>query len=254
MEEGHPHDPLADHVIGYPKLAARITLNIRNLLYMQAELANLEIKLDKLTKQDDVSKETNKKRYATHYGYLDNSHKDGDQAQYALTMKIRLKLRDYNLSDHLPLQVSQMNTIVSPDEFDLHDVQKFLGSDEMGPLALEGEDAYFWGSHASPKGFKRDIVTLAPRHKEDAFSKWIAERAMTIIKCFGRFMKPSKDFGEVVIYDSSILKGTFWIESMVASMLSIASIVVLIHLQSQTARLGTIAAFNRIDCFAVTAA
>ncbi|KAI8930810.1 hypothetical protein NX059_011833 [Plenodomus lindquistii] len=73
MEEGFTCDPLAEYVMGYPKLAARMLvrpetmilrkfsmLNIRTLLYMQAELASLEIKLDKLTRQDAASKTTNK--------------------------------------------------------------------------------------------------------------------------------------------------------------------------------------------------
>ncbi|KAH9878258.1 hypothetical protein J1614_003475 [Plenodomus biglobosus] len=166
------------------------------------------------------------------------------------------------------LQVSQLNALVPPDEYDLYNVQDFLGSEEMGPLALEGEDAYFWGSASSRKDYKHDIVTLKRRQKDDAFSKWIAERAMVMVKCCGVKLKPSKQHGEVVLYDSSILKGTFWLTSLVASILPIASIVVLVHLKSQTARLGTIAGFNvlitlclniftdakRIDCFAVTAA
>ncbi|KAI8930809.1 hypothetical protein NX059_011832 [Plenodomus lindquistii] len=117
-------------------------------------------------------------------------------------MEIGLKLRTYN---EMLLQVSQLNAIVSPDEYDLRDVQNFLGSKEMGPLALEGEDAYFWGSVASPKDFKHDMIALKHGPKEDAFSKWIAERAMSIIKCFGKAMKPNEEYGEVVIFDASFV-------------------------------------------------
>jgi len=138
----------------------------------------------------------------------------------------------------------------------------------MGPLALEGEDAYFWGSKAGPHDFKPDIIALKERQKLDTFSRWIAERAMTFIACLGKYRKPDKIHGEVVIYDSSILRATFWITSIIASMIPIASIVVLLHLHSQAARLGAIAGFNalislclnifteakRTDCFAVTAA
>lgn len=133
---------------------------------------------------------------------------------------------------------------------------------------MEGEDAYFWGSAAGRSDFKHDIVTLKQRQKGDAFSTWIAGRAMIIIKCFGKRLKPSMAHGEVVIYDSSIQKITFWVTSVVAGMLPIASVVVLFHLKSQFAKLGAIAGFNvlitlclnvftdatRTDCFAVTAA
>jgi len=109
MEAEPPHNPLADYVIGYPKLAARMamrpetsifrkfsTLNARNLLYMQAELANLEGKLDKLTRRDNASKEANKQRYATHFGFLAQSRMDTDQEQYQLVMLIRSRLKDYS--------------------------------------------------------------------------------------------------------------------------------------------------------------
>lgn len=164
--------------------------------------------------------------------------------------------------------MAQLNTIVPPNEYDLFNVQDFLGSEQMGPLAMEGEDAYFWGSVAARDDFKQDIITLKQRQKGDAFSTWVAERAMIIIKCLGKRLKPSAAHGEAVIFDSSIQKVTYWVTSIVAGMLPIASVVVLFHLKSQLARLGAIAAFNvlitlclniftnatRTDCFAVTAA
>jgi hypothetical protein len=73
---------------------------------------------------------------------------------------------------------------------------------------------------------------------------------------------------QVVIYDSSILKATFWSSSVIASRTPIASIAVVTHVESQTVKLGVIAAFNALltlylnifteatptDCFSITAA
>jgi hypothetical protein len=131
---------------------------------------------------------------------------------------------------------------------------------ETGKIALEGEDAFSWD--------KSDIITLKEREKDDAFSKWVAEQTLFILKFFGRWMKKSNVHGEVVIYDSSILRATFWIMSIFVSLLPIASILVLVHLKTLKAKLGTIAAFNvlisvcltyfanakRTDVFTVTAA
>ena len=104
-----PHDPLQDHVIGYPKLAARMgmrpetaifrkfsTLNARNLLYMQAELAGLECRLDQVTKQDSLSEKGDKRSYAKDFEYLHSSHRDGDREQLNLVLLIRTRLKEYS--------------------------------------------------------------------------------------------------------------------------------------------------------------
>jgi len=158
--------------------------------------------------------------------------------------------------------------MLGPDEYDIKDLQYFLCSAKMGPLCLEGDDAFIWGSAKHPKTYQSDLVALKPRINEDSFSRWIAERAILLIRIFGRCLKPSTKLGAVVIYDTVIMRVTFWITSIIASMIPIASIVVLLHLKSQAAKLGAIAGFNvlitlclnvfteakRTDCFAVTAA
>ncbi|KAH7082626.1 hypothetical protein BKA63DRAFT_583645 [Paraphoma chrysanthemicola] len=274
----HPEDPLACYPQGYPKLAVRMALkpettmlrqfsalSIRNLLYMQAELATLERELNEYTKEDSLKGKGNEMHYATHWGFLANSDQDGNMAQLQTALKIRRLLQDYHkaLLRHVAL-----NSMTGPDEYDIKDLQHFLGSEKMGPLCMEGDDAYIWGSVPSPKSYERDLIALKPRVNEDTFSRWIAERALLLIRVFGRCLKPRTKLGTVVIYDSVIVRVTFWITSMIASIIPIASIVVLIHLDSQASKLGAIAGFNvlitlclnifteakRTDCFAVTAA
>lgn len=158
--------------------------------------------------------------------------------------------------------------MLGPDEYDLKDIQHYIGSAKMGTAALEGDESFVWGSARGAKTNALDLVTLKPRENQDTFSRWIAERALLLIRIFGRCIRPSTKHGAVVIYDSVIMRVTFWITSIIASMIPIASIVVLLHLNSRAARLGAIAGFNvlitvclslftearRTDCFAVTAA
>lgn len=140
----------------------------------------------------------------------------------------------------------------------------------MGPLALAGDDAPIWGSTKEPKSFCPDLITLRPRHNEDTFSRWITERA--IIKLFKcgchRLMKVSRIHGVPGFKDSTLLQVTFWITTVIASLLPIASISVLYYVHSMLARLAIIATFNvvvslclmafttakRLDVFAVAAA
>lgn len=140
----------------------------------------------------------------------------------------------------------------------------------MGPLALEGSDSTIWGSVDDRKSHKPDLITLCPRRKEDAFSAWAAENAIVgLFKCgCTRFMKRSKVHGVVGYEDSTIYRITYWITSILASLIPIASIVILYCVNSMRARLGIIAAFNvlvsvcliglanakRAEVFAITAA
>jgi hypothetical protein len=103
-----PHDPLAEYVQGYPKLAAHMALkpettmlrqfsalSVRNLLYMQAELATLERDLDRCTKEDSLKEKDNAARYAVHWDYLAASREDGHPEQLQAVFKIRRLLPDY---------------------------------------------------------------------------------------------------------------------------------------------------------------
>lgn len=81
-------------------------------------------------------------------------------------------------------------------------------------------------------------------------------------------MKPSPIHGVIGYEDSTIYYITYWITSILASLIPIASIVLLYCVNSMRARLGIIAAFNvlvsiclmgltnakRVEVFAITAA
>lgn len=172
--------------------------------------------------------------------------------------------------DEALIQQSVIHRFPEPDKWDLNYIQHFLATKDMGPLALIGDDATIWGSTLAPDSHSPDLVALKPRQKEDAFSKWVTENAIiSLFRCgCARFKKPSKVHGVVGYEDSNIFKITFWITSVLASLIPIASIVVLYCVHSVEARLGIIAAFNlllsaclvgftnarRTDVFAVTAA
>jgi len=57
------------------------TLSIQNLLYLQAELVELEYNLAQLVEQDKKSGHPNRQHYAKDWWYLNHSEQDGDAAQ-----------------------------------------------------------------------------------------------------------------------------------------------------------------------------
>lgn len=178
--------------------------------------------------------------------------------------------------DAFLIQQSHLHKLTPPEDFDLHDFQHFLGNKElMGLWALTGHDSEVWGSAIARDEASIDLVSLQAREKTDVFSKWVAENAVKLLECgWGRFKKPDKRTGTVGYYDSSVLKITFALTSILASLLPIASITVLVALSPRPmdralrTQIGSVAAFNvfislcltiftdakRTDVFAVTAA
>jgi hypothetical protein len=174
------------------------------------------------------------------------------------------------MADDTLAQQARILKYPQPSTWDLHHIQNYLQSAEMGELSLTGDDATAWGSVDDRESYKPDLVALCPRAKKDAFSVWAAESAITnLFKCgCARLMRPSRVHGLVGYEDSTIYRITYWITSILASLIPIASIAVLYRVQSMSARLAIIAGFNvlvsiclmglanakRAEVFAITAA
>lgn len=263
-------------------------LNARMLLYMQALLAVLESLLQAVERSDHDSKEGNKRQYATDYTKLASSDRDSDTYQLELVEKISSKLEKYSKSfktlllvyyvgivwlmlreDKALLQQHKLHQIPKPDRFDLNDVYRLLHSDDMGGGELSGEDRVFWGLPDDSELYAPDLIGVCPREQADPFSRWVSENAIHLFKCgLGRLGKPDKHFGRRVYYDANVLRVTSWMASILASLLPIASILILLHLESLRMKLWVIGALNvllsvclrtlteakRAEVFAVTAA
>jgi hypothetical protein len=95
---------------GYPKLAllqgANKELNIfrsfgylnaRNVLYLQAELIDLEDRLKRHT-ESDLNGAGNRSKYSRNWFKLSRSKEDGDDVQWYTILLIREKLKEYSES------------------------------------------------------------------------------------------------------------------------------------------------------------
>ena len=166
-------------------------------------------------------------------------------------------------------QVSTLSQIKAPQEFDLTDMQHLLEAEGMGENFLEGVDRWTWGSCSSPDNHALDLIAVHPRLKTDGFSRLIAEKAIHLFRCgLDRCTRGDRNLGPKVYYDSTVLTVTSWITCILASLLPIASILVLLNVQSLKTKLWVIAAFNvlmsiclrtltdakRSEAFAITAA
>lgn len=210
------------------------------------------------------------------YVSVESGQQDSGKAreiQYVYTMArvnchVECRLAD-DETDEALIQQHKLHQIPDPTHFDLMDIHNLLWSDAMGAGAMRGSDVNIYGHGDDPELHAIDLAGLCPRGKQDVFSQWISENAIHFFKCgLGRLNKANKQLGSNVYYDSTVLKVTGWITSIIASLLPIASILVLINVHTLKAKLFTVAAFDvllsvcltvftdakRSDVFAVTAA
>jgi hypothetical protein len=285
----------ADHPIGYPRLSERMgahnesmifrkfsALNSRVLLYLQADLVQLENQLHAIERRDNKDNHGWRSKYATDFHWLQKSREDGCDHQLALIREIQGKLQTYSTlpspfhtprsnttADKMLLQTAQMNRIADPDRFDLTNMQNYLFSDEMGAGAMVGSDSLTWGQPSDRAAHAPDLLGLCARTTSDSFSRIVAENTVCFFRFgLGRLAPKDRHIGHEGYHDATVLRATLWITSFVASLLPILSIIVLIHLETLKAKLWTIAGFNvlisfclnmfteasRKDAFAVTAA
>ncbi|EAT86546.2 hypothetical protein SNOG_05482 [Parastagonospora nodorum SN15] len=221
--------------LGYPRLSERmglkpetlifrkfVALNARILLYMQAELVDLERALQKQEERDLNDKDGKRSRYASDFSYLLLSHK----------------------YDKALIQQYKVNQIPGPDRFDLDDMQALLISDAMDRGVLTGNDATIWGHPDTPNIHAPDLIGLCQREDVDTFSRIVSRNAIFLFNYgLGRIKKADHHLGNVY-YGSSVLNITKWITSILASMLPVASILVLSKLQARNTKLGVLVAFN----------
>lgn len=84
----------------YPQLSIFrrfASLNARNLLYLQAELIDLEDRLEKITLLDMASSEARRKDFSRNCFSLSMSNgSDGLNEQWQLALRIRDKLKEYS--------------------------------------------------------------------------------------------------------------------------------------------------------------
>ncbi|KAJ9669069.1 hypothetical protein H2201_000895 [Coniosporium apollinis] len=253
---------MAKPVIGYPRLSNYMgqfpevailrrfgNLGAQNLLYLQCELVHLEHQLRQVELADNQSNVGQKSQYAVDWFYLSQSGLESDRQQLDLFLKIRKRLREYN---EAVIQQAAIAALPEPSAYDLNDLQRFLERPDMGPVALDGLDSLVWGSTTDPDSRASDLISLRGRHDEDSFSKWATEKAtVRIFRWFGhKFTTPHPHYGEVVCNDRDVLEVTRIITSVFASLLPVASTVVLYIVGSMAARLGIIAAFSVV--FAVS--
>jgi hypothetical protein len=72
-------------------------LNFKNLLFLQAELVELERELDQLSAADQAAQHPTRPLYQKHWRLLSESEHDGNDEQWRKVLQIRKQLKEYSM-------------------------------------------------------------------------------------------------------------------------------------------------------------
>lgn len=162
-------------------------LNMKNLLYLQAEITQLEEELGELADRDarDPALPFHGRDWwsLAHGGADADADEDEDaaggqaQAQWAKVLELRGKLAAYN--DNV-LQQARLARLDGPSRHELAFLRRWMERPRMGNFPLLGLDRDAWD-----EAHEDDLVALRARSRDDVFSSWVAE---TLVPTFHRWV------------------------------------------------------------------
>lgn len=138
-------------------------LNMKNLLYLQAEILHLEEDLSDLATRD--TEFPGRRYHGRDWWSLANGQDGGDREQWAKVLHLRETLATYN---EAVLKQAQLARLEDPSRQDLDLMRTWLQRPSMGNFPLLGLDRTTWD-----KDHEADLVALRPRRQSDFFSSWV---------------------------------------------------------------------------------
>ncbi|CAG8976009.1 hypothetical protein HYALB_00007536 [Hymenoscyphus albidus] len=237
------------------------SLNARNLLYLQAELIDLETDLEKYTKEDGKSDKEKTKLCNKNWFYLSRKKDGVVGSQWHTMTALRVKLREYN--ECLVLQ-RQLMTFNQPERGNLKLLTRWLSDERHGNLAIQGLDRNVWKD-----GY--DLLTVKPDSLDgDSFTRLLQK---VLIDPFHRLRSscrppPDLENGIYTYVEVTTIRVANVIGTAISSILPVSAVVVLYIVRDMLKRLGIVALFTalfslalmattrakRIEIFAATAA
>lgn len=246
-EPPHGYPQVATFMGDHPEMAMvrRFRgLNARNLLYLQAELVQIEKELLKCERDDANNKvDRYKQYYALDYKFL--AAQEPGNTQLDLILKMRVKLKEYN---DVLIQQTTLAKIANPSEYDTKTMQKWFERSDLANMPLEGDDSSIWanpGRIADGEGVSRhipDLIAVSGQTSDlDRTTTWLAE---TFIPNWHQKVASRFNNGIRTYHESAVYRFTSIVATALSSLLPVLAIVVLYIVQNMPARLGIIAGFS----------
>ncbi|KAF2195699.1 hypothetical protein K469DRAFT_649806 [Zopfia rhizophila CBS 207.26] len=223
------------------------SLNVQNLLYLQAEIIHLESELREVARRD--TRKANRKSHAHDWWSLSQGECEADTEQWEAVLAIREKLEKYN--DAL-LKQAAISRLESPTRHDLEFLRSWFQRPTMGSFPLLGLDRAAWD--AENEG---DLVALNARQAPDLFTRWFADKVIPKYHDIvgEKIKRPvSEEFGTGIFkYEESTLATIARLATtVVASVLPLCSVVILYIVRDNVLRLGVILILSACFSLALT--
>ncbi|GKZ34136.1 hypothetical protein AbraIFM66950_004318 [Aspergillus brasiliensis] len=244
-----------DQLEGYDKLAAVMALdsgscifrrfaklNAKNLLYLQAELADIEEELKDIIAEDKRSASPEKANYPYSVWELKESvhRKDEYPEQWMKVLEARKTLNEYNTA---LLQQSQLLRFSMPETNDLEVLQDWLSREQSEKKLLYPENQWI-GDNA------KDLIALHSRHDStDKFTRLVYTRVIPLFhKWLGYRNTARKDIeAGVWYYDNQRIRSwTYLVSLLISALLPATSVVALYFIQQTAAKMIVIFVYNVI--------
>ncbi|KAE9366532.1 hypothetical protein N431DRAFT_495012 [Stipitochalara longipes BDJ] len=262
----------------HPILKKHQSLAVRDLLYLQAELCELEFQYNSIAKKDALE-EDERQYYDRDWLHLETSHERGFSGeQWKLALAIRQKLREYYAAVSQYTQIASLREPKSSERSMLHE---WITSTRGGACGFLGRDLGGLQPSVYEAAHQKDLAILSDSHGEDdMFTEFING---PLLKFYHRFRQHSKtpvsrDLENPAVAenrsdwhhydDRKIETVTNALGTMFSSLAPLISIVVLSFVSSLRIRLGLVCVFTflfagclaiatkarRVEIFAATAA
>lgn len=150
-------------------------LNMKNLLYLQAEIAHLEEELGELADRDSMDFEL--QFHGRDWWSLANGEDETSQEQWEKVLQLREKLDIYN---DAVLKQARLARLDGPSRYELSFLRRWMERPRMGNFPLLGLDRKTWD-----EAHEDDLLALRERSRSDMFSSWVAE---TLVPTFHRLI------------------------------------------------------------------
>ncbi|KAG2415840.1 hypothetical protein HFD88_007032 [Aspergillus terreus] len=240
---------------GYDKVAALLssdpglqyfrrfaTLNTKNLLYYQAQIANLEDELNDIIVDDKslFDRYERKKNYPFSVFHLEKSLRDDDALQWKKFLEIRELLSKYN--DAL-LQQVQLLRLRAPEPAEVAEFRDWLTDKEGGrQFFILQTEKDVWS-----EGNQHDLIALCRRQDGvDHFTRWIFKQLARFHRRWGYRSEKRHDpeMGTWNYSDQKIKSFTYIFSLFMSGLLPASSILILFFVKDPTDKLIVILVYN----------
>ncbi|PQE32720.1 phthalate transporter protein [Rutstroemia sp. NJR-2017a WRK4] len=224
-------DPSKNALLGWPSVTQLIVkhpdfeafqifkdLNIKSLLYYQAELEELRRRLHILEHEDPIEGASpdakDWARNLSSFVIIDESTDEDHREQWELVRKIRSVLKEYN---EALLQYSHVSSLPKADPYNVETCRRYLKC--IADFCIAGPGAHTWGNlkaeipeddplgtqfrrllrslflASKPDPNKLDLVVPRAGHKVDGFTRWVATEFVPFWVNFKKYLRQPRQKG-----------------------------------------------------------